>query len=79
MKAHRWPVLAIVLVTGCVFARLIFAAGGVPLRVIPWDFRMACAPWLIYGWDMIRAGHLPLWCPYAGAGMPFFINPQTHT
>ena len=75
---HRWPILAIVIATVLVFARLIFASKGVPFRVIPWDFRMAGAPWLIYGWDMIRAGHWPLWCPYAGAGTPFFINPQTH-
>ena len=76
---HRWPVLAIVVATVLVFARLIFASNGVPFLLIPWDFRMLGAPWLIYGWDMIRAGHWPLWCPYAGAGVPFFINPQTHT
>ena len=75
---HRWPIFAILIATVLVFARLIFASNGVPFRLIPWDFRMAAAPWLIYGWDMIRAGHWPLWCPYAGAGMPFFINPQTH-
>ncbi|HEY5283773.1 MAG TPA: hypothetical protein VIM14_13360, partial [Polyangia bacterium] len=62
------------------FARLIFATDdGTPFRLIPFDFRMCCAPWLIYGWDMIRAGCWPLWCPYAGAGTPFFLNPQTQT
>jgi len=61
-----------------VFALLLFAnAEGVPYRLIPWDFRSLTAPWLIYGWDLIRSGFLPLWCPYAGAGVPFFINPQT--
>lgn len=61
-----------------VFAMLLFTdADGVPYRLIPWDFRSLCAPWLIYGWDVIRAGMLPLWCPYAGGGVPFFINPQS--
>src|SRR5512145_1227422 len=61
-----------------VFALLLFAnADGVPYRLIPWDFRSLCGPWLTYGWDMIRAGMWPLWCPYAGGGVPFFINPQT--
>lgn len=69
-------ILAAALVS--VFAMLLFTDGdGVPYRLIPWDFRSLCAPWLIYGWDLIRAGIWPLWCPYAGGGVPFFINPQT--
>jgi Bacterial membrane protein YfhO len=75
---HLGSVLALLLAEIGVFARLLFAdADGVPYRMIPWDFRSASAPWIIYGWDAIRAGFLPLWCPYAGAGVPFFLNPQT--
>jgi hypothetical protein len=75
---HLGSIVALLLAEIGVFARLLFAdADGVPYRMIPWDFRSASAPWLIYGWDAIRAGFWPLWCPYAGAGVPFFLNPQT--
>ncbi|MEM6284694.1 MAG: hypothetical protein AAF787_21070, partial [Chloroflexota bacterium] len=34
-------------------------------------------PWRAYGFDAIRAGHLPLWNPYNGAGAPLFANYQS--
>lgn len=69
-------VLAVALVS--VFALLLFTnADGVPFRLIPWDFRSLLVPWVTYGWDVIKSGSLPLWCPYAGGGVPIFINPQT--
>jgi hypothetical protein len=75
---HSRPILALALAEVAVFAQLLFTgAGGIPFRVIPWDFRSAQAPWIIYGWDSIRAGFWPLWCPYAASGLPFFANPQT--
>lgn len=34
-------------------------------------------PWRALGFDMLRAGHLPLWNPYNGAGSPLFANYQS--
>jgi hypothetical protein len=75
---HLGPIIALLCAEIGVFSRLLFAdQNGVPYRMIPWDFRSAVAPWLIFAWDAIKAGFWPLWCPYTGAGTPFFINPQT--
>jgi hypothetical protein len=75
---HLGPIMALLCAEVGVFSRLLFAdQNGVPYRMIPWDFRSAVAPWLIFAWDAIKAGIWPLWCPYVGAGTPFFINPQT--
>ena len=40
-------------------------------------FSLGRGAWLIYGWDAIRAGVAPLWCPFVAAGSPFYLNPQT--
>ncbi|HEY5958487.1 MAG TPA: hypothetical protein VIV60_18120, partial [Polyangiaceae bacterium] len=75
---HAWSVLFLAFAVLSVFALLLFnSSEGVPYRLIPWDFRSLCVPWHVYGWDMIRARMWPLWCPYVGGGVPFFINPQT--
>jgi hypothetical protein len=34
-------------------------------------------PWALYTWREVRAGRVPLWNPYAYAGVPFVSNPQT--
>ena len=36
-------------------------------------------PWLLYNRDRLRAGHLPLWNPYNGSGMPHLANYQSAT
>ena len=75
---HLGPILTLALAEIAVFARLVFrSADGEPNWIIGWDFRSAVAPWLIYGWDAIRAGVAPLWCPFVAAGSPFYLNPQT--
>jgi hypothetical protein len=75
---HVRPILALIVAQVSVFAYLLFAdVDGIPFRLIPWDFRSLFAPWLIYGWDAVRAGFLPLWCPYVGGGAAYFLNPQT--
>jgi hypothetical protein len=34
-------------------------------------------PWREYAFDLLRAGHLPLWNPYNGAGAPLLANYQS--
>lgn len=34
-------------------------------------------PWREYAWEMLRAGQLPLWNPYNGAGAPLLANYQS--
>lgn len=34
-------------------------------------------PWWDYAWEMISAGHLPLWNPYSGMGAPLLANYQS--
>ncbi|MGA7743385.1 MAG: hypothetical protein WBP56_21270 [Polyangia bacterium] len=78
MFGHLGSIALLLAVEVTAFVRLlVLDPDGVPYRLIPWDFRSLGAPWLIYGWDAIRAGFLPLWCPYVAAGVPFFLNPQT--
>jgi len=33
-------------------------------------------PWSVLGWTQVHAGHLPLWNPYSGLGMPLAFNWQ---
>ena len=33
-------------------------------------------PWSTLGWTQVHAGHLPLWNPYSGLGMPLAFNWQ---
>ena len=61
-----------------IFARLIFLnQEGVPYATIPFDFASQYSRWLTFISDSLRAGIVPRWVPYVGAGFPFFINPQT--
>src|ERR1700722_12212880 len=41
------------------------------------DLRMQYLPWRQFAFDQIRAGHFPLWNPYAFCGTPFFGDPQS--
>ncbi len=41
------------------------------------DVSQVFHPWTLYTSREIRAGRLPLWNPYAYAGVPFLSNPQT--
>jgi len=41
------------------------------------DVSQVFHPWTVYTAREIRAGRLPLWNPYAYAGVPFLSNPQT--
>lgn len=60
------------------FARLLFfSPEGHPYALIPWDFRSQYSAWLVFAGDALQRGQLPLWCPYASAGTPFFLNPQS--
>lgn len=34
-------------------------------------------PWREYALALLRAGHLPLWNPYSGAGAPLLANYQS--
>jgi len=34
-------------------------------------------PWRAYAWEMLRAGHLPLWNPLNGMGAPLLANYQS--
>jgi hypothetical protein len=34
-------------------------------------------PWWDYAWDVLSAGHLPLWNPYVGMGAPLMANYQS--
>jgi hypothetical protein len=78
MLRHIAAIALLLVVEAAAFIRLLVVdPDGVPHRLIPWDFRSLGAPWLIYGWDAIRAGFAPLWCPYVAAGAPYFLNPQS--
>jgi hypothetical protein len=41
------------------------------------DVSQVFHPWTLYTAREVRAGRLPLWNPYAYAGVPFLSNPQT--
>jgi hypothetical protein len=41
------------------------------------DVAQVFHPWALYTAREVRAGRLPLWNPYAYAGVPFLSNPQT--
>jgi hypothetical protein len=41
------------------------------------DVAQVFHPWTLYTAREVRAGRLPLWNPYAYAGVPFLSNPQT--
>ncbi|MBU6428727.1 MAG: hypothetical protein KGR26_06955, partial [Cyanobacteria bacterium REEB65] len=71
--------MALLLAFHCaVYARLIFQAiGSGPYLALKWDFASQYYPWISYAADGLRAGRLPLWCPFVAGGTPFFLNPQS--
>lgn len=77
-NGHARAVLALVAVHFVVFCRsLLTAPGGALYTHVPYDFQDSYHRYLIYLSDCLRAGEAPLWYPYGGAGIPFFLNPQT--
>ena len=76
-RHHALPLLGLLLAYVAVFAVFILRGKtGMPRYVLRWDFASQYAPWLIYSSDVLRSGSWPLWCPYVGGGVPFFLNPQ---
>lgn len=66
------PLLILLLTLGVAFWRLLrFEAffWGLP--------SLQFVPWRAYGFDALRAGHLPLWNPYNGGGAPLMANYQS--
>jgi hypothetical protein len=70
--SSRWPLLVVTLTLLVVFHRLLLGEvlfWGLPaLQFYPWREFMA---------DSLRAGQLPLWNPYNGAGAPLIANYQS--
>ena len=73
MRAHsRLPLLILALALAVVFYRLLLG------EVFFWGLpSLQFYPWREYAFDLLRAGHLPLWNPYNGAGAPLFANYQS--
>ena len=73
MRAHsRLPLLILALALAVVFYRLLL--GDVLFWGLP---SLQFYPWRSYAFDLVRAGQLPLWNPYNGAGAPLFANYQS--
>lgn len=68
----RLPLLILVLALAIVFYRLLL--GDVLFWGLP---SLQFYPWREYAFDLVRAGQLPLWNPYNGAGAPLFANYQS--
>lgn len=66
------PYAVLALTLGVVFWRV--WAGQVFYWGLP---ALQFVPWRAYGFEMLRAGHLPLWNPYNGGGAPLFANYQS--
>lgn len=76
-RRHLPAVLSLFTIFLIVFAPFVFRTNHqAPYRIFHWDFASQFYPWLVYTSDALRAGIWPLWCPYVGAGTPFFLNPQ---
>ncbi len=76
-RRHLPAVLSLFTLFLIVFAPFIFRTHHLgPHRIFHWDFASQFYPWLVYTSDTLRTGIWPLWCPYVGAGTPFFLNPQ---
>lgn len=68
----RLPLLILAAALGILFYQLFL--GNVLFWGLP---ALQFYPWRDYAFDMLRAGHLPLWNPYNGAGTPLFANYQS--
>src|SRR5579863_1353464 len=51
--------------------------GGVINNRQTFDQVTELIPWSMLGWAQVHAGHLPLWNPYSGLGMPLAFNWQS--
>ena len=73
MRANsRFPLLILALALAAVFYRLLMG------EVFFWGLpSLQFYPWREYAFDLLRAGQLPLWNPYNGAGTPLFANYQS--
>ncbi|MEO8393237.1 MAG: YfhO family protein, partial [Chloroflexota bacterium] len=73
MRVHsRLPLLILALALAAVFYRLLLGEAffwGLP--------SLQFYPWREYAFDLLRAGHLPLWNSLNGAGTPLFANYQS--
>ncbi len=73
MRSHsRLPLLILALALAAVFYKLLLGEAffwGLP--------SLQFYPWRDYALALVRAGHLPLWNPYDGAGAPLFANYQS--
>lgn len=57
---------------------LTMQAGGVHLHIFGTsDLVNSLAPWTNLAWQQVHQGHLPLWNPYGGLGMPLAFNWQS--
>ncbi len=73
MRSHsRFPLLILALALAALFYRLLLG------EVFFWGLpSLQFYPWREYAFDLLRAGQLPLWIPYNGAGTPLFANYQS--
>jgi hypothetical protein len=70
--SSRWPRVILAGAIGVVFYRLLL--GDVLFWGLP---ALQFYPWREYAWELIRAGQLPLWNGYNGAGAPLLANYQS--
>ncbi|HEX2907475.1 MAG TPA: hypothetical protein VHO69_11475 [Phototrophicaceae bacterium] len=71
-RSARWALLILALTLAVVFYRLLLG------EVFFWGLpALQFVPWRQFAFDTLRAGYLPLWNPYNGAGAPLFANYQS--
>src|ERR1043165_9629882 len=75
LTPRRWhvfagPIVLLLIVLG-LFSDVLFSDGTMMLSKDHTDAVSQFVPWRQWGFDQIRAGHLPLWNPHAFCGMPF--------
>jgi hypothetical protein len=59
------------------FGPMSVAPGRPPDNKEMGDPAVAFLPWLVFSREQVRSGHLPLWNPYNGGGIPIFANYQS--
>ncbi|MCB9451321.1 MAG: YfhO family protein [Anaerolineaceae bacterium] len=68
----RWSLVVLGGALAIVFYRLLLG------EVFFWGLpSLQFYPWREYAWELLRAGQLPLWNPYNGAGAPLLANYQS--
>jgi hypothetical protein len=69
---HRLTILVFAAALLLLFHRLLLG------EVFFWGLpALQFVPWRDYAWEVLRAGQLPLWNPYNGAGAPLLANYQS--